>query len=120
MRLWLIEPENTALPIGYNQTLSQPYTVARMSELLMEHSPRRVLEVGTGSGYQTAVLSCLVDEVYSVERIHPLQVKATQRLSVLGLDNVWLRHADGVMGWQKWHPSMPLLTAAPDEIPQVY
>ncbi len=110
--------ENTALPIGFNQTLSQPYTVAKMSELVAECQPRRVLEVGTGSGYQTAVLSRLVTEVYSVERIQPLQARATERLRVLGVDNVWLRHADGVMGWPEMAPFHAIIvTAAPDEIP---
>lgn len=92
--------EDTALPIGYSQTLSQPYIVARMSELLMAAGPRhKVLEIGTGSGYQTAVLAQLADRVDSIERIKPLQDKARQRLSQLGLNNVRLRHADGLQGW---------------------
>jgi len=76
--------EDVALPIGFQQTLSQPYVVARMTELLLAAGPRsRVLEIGTGSGYQTAVLAQLVDEVYSVERIKPLQQKARKRLREL-------------------------------------
>jgi len=92
--------EDTALPIGHSQTLSQPYSVARMTELLLADGPRRkVLEVGTGSGYQTAVLAQLVAMVHSVERIKPLQDKARERLNSSGLNNVRLRHADGLGGW---------------------
>lgn len=97
--------EDTALPIGYNQTISQPYIVARMTELLLEgESLNKVLEVGTGSGYQTAVLAQLVDQVFSVERIRPLQEKARKRLQRLKLHNVMLRHTDGGMGWPEEHP----------------
>src|SRR5210317_238371 len=93
--------EDVALPIGFQQTLSQPYIVARMTELLLAAGPRhRVLEIGTGSGYQTAVLAQLVDEVYSVERIRPLQQKARQSLRHLKLRNVQMNHADGGMGWE--------------------
>lgn len=88
--------EDTALPIGYGQTLSQPYIVARMTELLLRHEPGRVLELGTGSGYQTAVLAQLVREVYSVERIKPLQDKARERLRQLGLAQ---RHAQACRRW---------------------
>lgn len=110
--------ENTALPIGYNQTLSQPYMVAKMSELVIEQNPRRVLEVGTGSGYQTAVLSQLVSEVYSVERIQPLQKKARERFQMMGLNNIRLRHADGGMGWPEMAPFQAIIvTAAPDQVP---
>lgn len=109
--------EDTALPIGHGQTLSQPYIVARMTEALIHHQPRRVLEVGTGSGYQTAILAELVDEVYSVERIKPLQDLARERLRTLALRNVMLRHADGGMGWPEKGPfDGIMLTAAPREI----
>ena len=92
--------EDTALPIGYDQTISQPYTVARMSELLIEEGPlKTVLEVGTGSGYQTAVLAQLVDKVFSVERIGALHKRATEALQQAGLTNVSLRHTDGNSGW---------------------
>lgn len=92
--------EDTALPIGHGQTLSQPYIVARMSELLLAAGPcQKVLEIGTGSGYQTAVLAQLVGSVHSIERIKPLQDKARERLASLGLHNVRLRHADGLQGW---------------------
>jgi len=112
--------EDTALPIGFNQTISQPYIVARMTELLLEGGPReRVLEVGTGSGYQTAVLAQLVGQVFSVERIRPLQERARQRLQKLKLRNVMLRHCDGGMGWPDKAPFDGILvTAAPEQVPQ--
>lgn len=111
--------EDTALPIGHSQTLSQPYIVARMTELLMSRAPSRVLELGTGSGYQTAVLAALCDEVYSVERIKPLQDQARERLRLLKIRNVMLRHADGGMGWPERAPFDGILvTAAPKSVPQ--
>lgn len=112
--------EDVALPIGFQQTLSQPYVVARMTELLLAAGPRcRVLEIGTGSGYQTAVLAQLVEEVYSVERIRPLQQKARQRMRKLKLRNVHMNHADGGMGWEERGPFDAILaTAAPERIPE--
>lgn len=112
--------EDVALPIGYQQTLSQPYIVARMTELLLANGPRtRVLEIGTGSGYQTAVLAQLVGEVYSVERIKPLQLKARQRMRQLKLRNVHMSHADGGMGWPERGPFDGILSAAaPERIPE--
>lgn len=112
--------EDVALPIGYQQTLSQPYVVARMTELLLAAGPRsRVLEIGTGSGYQTAILAQLVDEVYSVERIKSLQQKARQRLRQIKLRNVHMNHADGVMGWEECGPYDGIMvTAAPEQIPE--
>lgn len=112
--------EDSALPIGYGQTLSQPYIVARMTELVVTLAPRldRVLEIGTGSGYQTAVLAQLVGEVYSVERIKALQDKARGRLRELGLRNVYLKHSDGGFGWPEKGPFDAILSAAaPREIP---
>lgn len=111
--------EDDALPIGFQQTLSQPYIVAKMTELLLAVGPRkRVLEVGTGSGYQTTVLAQLVERVYSVERIKPLQDKARQRLRTLGARNVHLQHADGGFGWPEKGPYDGILsTAAPEKIP---
>src|SRR5690554_11947 len=110
--------EDTSLPIGYGQTLSQPYIVARMTELLLAHKPSRVLELGTGSGYQTAVLARLFDEIYSVERIKPLQDRARERLRQLNIRNVLLKHADGGMGWPDRGPFDGIIvTAAPIEIP---
>lgn len=110
--------EDTALPIGHQQTLSQPYIVARMTEMLLASQPRRVLELGTGSGYQTAILSELVDEVYSVERIRPLLEKARTRMSRLKYRNVRLRHADGGIGWPETAPFDGIMvTAAPGDVP---
>jgi protein-L-isoaspartate(D-aspartate) O-methyltransferase len=112
--------EDVALPIGFQQTLSQPYIVARMTELLLAAGPlRRVLEIGTGSGYQTAVLAQLVEEVYSVERIRPLQQKARQRMRKLKLRNVHMNHADGGHGWEERGPYDGILaTAAPERVPE--
>ena len=111
--------EDVALPIGFQQTLSQPYIVARMTELLLAAGPRqRVLEIGTGSGYQTAILAQLVGEVYSVERIKPLQQKARQRMRKLKLRNVHMNHADGGMGWSERGPFDGILAAAaPERVP---
>ena len=112
--------EDTALPIGHNQTLSQPYIVARMTEVLLARkSLDKVLEIGTGSGYQTAVLSSLVGKVFSVERIRALQSKARVRLGKLSLHNVRLRHTDGGLGWPEESPFAGIMvTAAPSEIPR--
>lgn len=112
--------EDVALPIGFQQTLSQPYIVARMTELLLAAGPlQRVLEIGTGSGYQTAVLAQLVGEVYSVERIKALQQKARQRMRQLKLRNVHMNHADGGMGWAERGPFDGIMaTAAPERIPE--
>ncbi|MGM0570774.1 protein-L-isoaspartate(D-aspartate) O-methyltransferase [Marinobacter sp.] len=111
--------EDTALPIGYSQTLSQPYIVARMTEVLMSASPKKVLELGTGSGYQTAILARLCDEVYSVERIKPLQDKARERMHLLRLRNVMLRLAEGPMGWPEQAPYDGIIvTAAPRVVPR--
>ena len=111
--------EETALPIGFSQTLSQPYIVARMTELLLSAGPLcKVLEVGTGSGYQTAVLAQLVEHVYSVERIKPLQLKAKKRLSELKLYNAQFKNSDGGLGWPKAGPFDGILSAAaPKTIP---
>jgi len=112
--------EDTALPIGHGQTLSQPYVVARMTEILFDAVPdaQNVLEIGTGSGYQTAILAQLYPQIYSVERIKPLQDKARKRLSQLGLRNVVMKHADGALGWpQEKQFDAILSAAAPAEIP---
>ena len=111
--------ENTALPIGSGQTISQPYTVARMTELLRLEPSSRVLEIGTGSGYQTAILAHLVEHVFSVERIKGLQWQAKRRLKQLDLHNVSTRHGDGWQGWPSRGPyDAIIVTAAPPEIPQ--
>lgn len=112
--------EDTALPIGYQQTLSQPLTVARMTEILLAAGPRKkVLEIGTGSGFQTYVLSRLVDQVFSVERIKPLLLKAKQRLRSLKVWNASCKHGDGMLGWADKGPFDGILVAAAgDTIPQ--
>jgi protein-L-isoaspartate(D-aspartate) O-methyltransferase len=111
--------EDSALPIGLNQTISQPYIVARMTELLLENgTPKSVLEVGTGSGYQTAVLASLVDQIYSVERLGELQKRARRCLQKLDFYNIAYLHSDGGWGWPDHAPyDAILVTAAPDEIP---
>lgn len=112
--------EDTALPIGHGQTISQPYVVARMTAALLESGPlKRVLEVGTGSGYQAAVIAPLAEQVYSVERIQPLLEQARQRLADLGLRNVRLKHSDGNWGWPEYAPFDAIIaTAAPEQVPQ--
>ncbi|NMZ69109.1 protein-L-isoaspartate(D-aspartate) O-methyltransferase [Pseudomonas peli] len=112
--------EDTALPIGNNQTISQPYMVARMSELLLAAGPLdKVLEIGTGSGYQTAILAQLVERVFSVERIQSLQEKAKDRLTQLNLRNVVFRWGDGWEGWNALGPYNGIIvTAAAANVPQ--
>lgn len=113
--------QNTALPIGQGQTISQPYIVARMTELLLEsaNSPKKVLEIGTGSGYQTAVLAQLFEQVYSVERIKSLQFQAKRRMNQLDLHNVKMKHGDGWQGWVSKGPyDAIIVTAAASTIPQ--
>ncbi|MBS0849499.1 protein-L-isoaspartate(D-aspartate) O-methyltransferase [Citrobacter sp. JGM124] len=110
--------ENTALPIGSGQTISQPYMVARMTELLALTPQSKVLEIGTGSGYQTAILANLVEHVCSVERIKSLQWQARRRLKQLDLHNISTRHGDGWEGWKAKAPfDAIIVTAAPSEIP---
>ena len=111
--------EDTALPIGYGQTLSQPYVVAKMSELaLAQGRPRKVLELGSGSGYQTAILASLVDEICAIERIKPLLERARKQLRALRVRNVRLRHGDGLDGWASEAPfDLILGAAAPEHLP---
>lgn len=107
------------LPIGYGQTISQPYIVAFMTEQLRPRPADRVLEIGTGSGYQAAVLSLLVAEVYTIEIIEPLARRASQDLARLGYNNVKVRHGDGYLGWPEAAPfDSIIVTCAPDEVPQ--
>ncbi|PLR40951.1 protein-L-isoaspartate O-methyltransferase [Chimaeribacter californicus] len=111
--------DNTALPIGSGQTISQPYVVARMTDLLQLTPGSRVLEIGTGSGYQTAILAHLVDHVCSVERIKGLQWQAKRRFKQLDLHNISTRHGDGWLGWPARAPfDAIIVTAAPPEVPQ--
>jgi len=110
---------NQALPIGAGQTISQPYIVARMTELLLQTKPTKVLEIGTGSGYQTAILAQVFPQVYSVERIQALQWQAKRRLKNLDLHNVMMKYGDGWQGWQSKGPfDAIIVTAAPASVPQ--
>lgn len=106
--------ENVALPIGSGQTISQPWIVARMTELVLEHpAPQRVLEIGTGSGYQAAVLAALVPQVYTVERLEPLLRRARRLFRQLGIGNIRSRHDDGRLGWPDQAPfDVVVVTAA--------
>lgn len=112
--------EDTALPIGRGQTISQPFIVARMTELMLDAGPvKKVLEIGTGCGYQTAVLSQLVDEIYTIERIGALQEQAKERLQSMGVEGVFFRHGDGFQGWKEHAPfDAIIVTAAPMAVPQ--
>ena len=112
--------EDSSLPIGHGQTISQPFIVARMTEVLLSRGvPEVVLEVGTGSGYQAAILSQLVPKVYSVERIVALQAQARERFHMLGINNISLKHSDGSWGWPQFGPYKAIIvTAAPEEVPQ--
>jgi protein-L-isoaspartate(D-aspartate) O-methyltransferase len=110
--------EDTALPIGQGQTISQPWIVARMTEALIEHGvPKKVLEIGTGSGYQAAVLAALVGQLYTVERIEELLRNARRRFRKLGITNIRSKHDDGRLGWPEEAPfDAIILTAAGAEL----
>ena len=112
--------DNTALPIGQGQTISQPYIVAKMSELLLADGvPESILEIGTGSGYQTSILAQLTPHVFSVERIKSLQFQAKRKLQSMDLHNISMKHGDGWKGWKSKAPFQAIIvTAAPTEIPQ--
>jgi protein-L-isoaspartate(D-aspartate) O-methyltransferase len=114
--------EDTALPIGFGQTISQPYIVARMTEALLEGGPlARVLEIGTGCGYQSAVLSPLVTMLFTIERIAPLMERARERIKELGMRNVRFRHGDGSVGWKAHAPFDGILVAAaPLTVPEAW
>ena len=111
--------EDMPVNIGYKQTISQPYVVARMTEAVLDAGPLgRVLEIGTGCGYQTAIIAALAEEVYSIERIKPLHDKAAANLETLGLDNTHLIHGDGSLGYPDKSPyDAIIVTAAPLGIP---
>ena len=112
--------EDTALPIGFNQTISQPYVVAKMTEALVCGPPiKKVLEIGTGSGYQTAILAQLVEEVFSVERISGLIKRARRILGDIGYRNISFKHADGSLGWESQAPfDSIIITASPRTVPE--
>lgn len=110
--------DDDALPIGHKQTISQPYIVALMTEALMRGSPQRVLEIGTGSGYQTAILAKLVPQLYTVERIRGLIHAARDRFSEMEILNVEMKLDDGHMGWEEKAPfDAIIVTAAPERVP---
>ncbi len=111
--------EDTALPIGHGQTISQPYMVGLMTAMLLSRGARqKVLEVGTGSGYQAAVLAQLVPQVFTVERIKPLLLRARERFRKLQLHNIHATHADGILGWPPHAPYDAIIsTAAPRQVP---
>lgn len=111
--------EDTALPIGHKQTISQPYVVARMTEAIIKDGiPNKVLEVGTGSGYQGAILAALIKDVYTVERVEPLYQQARRRAMELGIRNIRFKLSDGAWGWESYAPyDAIIVTAAPKEIP---
>lgn len=111
--------DNTALPIGQGQTISQPYIVAKMSELLLANGrPKNILEIGTGSGYQTSILAQITDKVFSVERIKALQWQAKRCLRAMDLHNISMKHGDGWQGWQSKGPYEAIIvTAAPVDVP---
>ena len=112
--------EDRPLPIGRGQTISQPYIVAYMPEALRIEPEYRVLEIGTGSGYQAAVLSSLAGEVYSVERIAELAESAARRLASLGYASVHVRHGDGSLGWPEAAPfDRIMITASVRSVPAV-
>jgi protein-L-isoaspartate(D-aspartate) O-methyltransferase len=107
-----------ALPIGFRQTISQPYVVALMTELLEPRQELRVLEIGTGSGYQAAVLAALVKHVYTIEIVPDLARMVSERLRSMGYRNITTRQGDGYEGWREQAPfDRVILTAAPPEIP---
>ncbi|MBR8534907.1 protein-L-isoaspartate(D-aspartate) O-methyltransferase [Carboxylicivirga sediminis] len=111
--------EDRPLPIGYNQTISQPYIVAYMTELLNLSPKDKVLEIGTGSGYQAAILAEVAKEVYTIEIVKPLGTQATHTLDSLGYENVYCKIGDGYHGWEEHQPyDAIMLTAAPESIPE--
>jgi len=112
--------EDVALPIGHNQTISQPYVVARMTEAIIKSGKvNRVLEIGTGCGYQTAIIAQLADRVFTVERIKPLLDRARKNLKTLALRNIEFKHDDGSLGWEQRGPFDAIITtAAPQRVPE--
>ena len=110
--------EDYPLPIGEGQTISQPYIVARMTELMQLKGDEKVLEIGTGSGYQAAVLALLAKEVYSIEIVQPLAKSAMKKLQELGYNNVTVKFGDGYLGWTEFAPfDVIIITCAPSYLP---
>ena len=112
--------DNTALPIGKSQTISHPLIVAKMTEIIMAYEPKRVLEIGTGSGYQASILSLLVDKVYTIERIEYLHNKSKKIFKKIGFKNIYSKYADGNIGWPQKSPfDAILITAGATNIPDI-
>lgn len=110
--------EDRPLPIGHGQTISQPYIVAYMTDVIRPQPGMKVLEIGTGSGYQAAVLAEIVDEVYTIEIVDPLAESAKNNLNKLGYSNIQIKHADGYHGWEEHAPfDAIVVTAASEFIP---
>lgn len=110
--------DNIALPIGKSQTISHPLIVAKMTEIIMNHKPKRILEIGTGSGYQAAVLSLLVDKVYTIERIEYLHDKSKKIFQKIGFKNIYTKYSDGNAGWPQKAPfDAIIVTAGAIDIP---
>ena len=112
---------DVTLPLGYQQTLSQPSVVARMLELLRGgRNLGRVLEVGAGSGFQTGLLCHLTDKLFAIERVAPLATEARKRMDALELENVVIRHGDGLLGWPEFAPFDGIIMAAcPESVPEI-
>jgi protein-L-isoaspartate(D-aspartate) O-methyltransferase len=109
---------DTPLPIGYDQTISQPYIVAFMTEVLKPSAKKKALEVGTGSGYQAAILAEIVNHVYSIEIIPELAKESAERLKSLGYKNITVKYGDGYLGWKEVAPfDIIIVTAAAEQIP---
>jgi protein-L-isoaspartate(D-aspartate) O-methyltransferase len=107
------------LPIGYGQTISQPYIVAYMTEAVLPDKKKKVLEIGTGSGYQAAVLAEIADTVYTIEIVNELAAESSARLKKLGYNNIVVKAGDGYYGWSEHSPfDIIIVTAAAEEIPQ--
>ncbi|MCK5778308.1 MAG: protein-L-isoaspartate(D-aspartate) O-methyltransferase [Rhodospirillales bacterium] len=112
--------ENSPLPIGLHQTISQPTVVAMMTQALELNDRVKILEIGTGSGYQTAILAKICRRVYTIERHKPLLSEAEERFRTLGLNNIVTRYGDGSMGWKEQAPfSRIIVTAAAIDVPHV-
>jgi protein-L-isoaspartate(D-aspartate) O-methyltransferase len=111
--------DDRPLPIGHNQTISQPYVVAYMTEILNPDSTQSVLEIGTGSGYQAAVLSLLYKNVYTVEIIEPLGERAKKAFETEGYKNIYTKIGDGYLGWKEFAPfDAIIVTCAPTDVPR--
>lgn len=107
------------LPIGYNQTISQPYIVAYMTDVLNPGPKMKALEIGTGSGYQAAILAEIVDRVYTIEIVPELARESAERLEKMGYRNITGKYGDGYQGWKEYAPfDIIIVTAAPESIPQ--